>query len=139
MLRESDRVRATNERFYKALSTQNMLDMETLWSHGEHVRCVHLGGPLLEGWDAIRESWRAIFTQALCMTVQPQGAQITVLGPAAVVTCRERITSITLEGSVVVAAQATNVFEKKDGSWHMIHHHASNVSVQDGGTSGGIK
>lgn len=135
MLRESERVRATNERFYKALSSQNMLDMETLWSHGDHVRCVHLGGPLLEGWDAIRSSWRDIFTEALCMTVQAHDPQITVLGPAAVVTCREKITSITREGSVVIAAQATNVFEKKDGRWHMIHHHASTAPAQNGPTS----
>ncbi len=122
---DTELVRATNQRFYKALSTQNLLDMEQIWSHAPHVRCVHPGAALLEGWDAIRESWRGIFTRSICLTVEPAEPQVTVCGPMAIVTCRERITQFTLDGSSVAAALATNVFEKRGGRWQLIHHHSS--------------
>ena len=122
---EAERVRATNQRFYDALSNQNMLVMEQVWSHSRYVRCVHPGWNMVEGWDAIRESWREIFTDAICLTVTPEDPDVTVVGPTAIVTCREKITSFTLDGSSTSAAQATNVFEKVDGHWLLIHHHAS--------------
>jgi uncharacterized protein (TIGR02246 family) len=124
---ESEVVRAANKRFYDALSKQNLLDLEEIWSHAPHVRCVHAGWALLEGWDAIRDSWRAIFTQAICLTVVPQEPRVIVLGPTAIVTCREQITAFTLDGSSTTAAQATNVFEKRAGRWQLIHHHASPI------------
>jgi uncharacterized protein (TIGR02246 family) len=125
MLGENEVVRAANKRFYDALSKQNLLDMEEIWSHAPHVRCVHPGWAMIEGWDAIRDSWRAIFTGAICLTVVPQEPRVTVLGPTAIVTCREQITSFTLDGSSTSAALATNVFEKRHGRWQLIHHHAS--------------
>src|SRR5437867_7129485 len=108
---ESERLRATNQRFYDALSNQNLLIMEQVWSHSRYVRCVHPGWNMLEGWDAIRDGWRAIFTEAICLTVEPEDPDITILGPIAIVTCRERITTFTLDGSRVAAAQATNIFQ----------------------------
>lgn len=125
MLGDSELVRDTNRRFYEALSKQNLLDMEQIWSHAPHVRCVHPGAAIIEGWDAIRESWRDMFTRAICLTVEAHEPRVTVLGPTAIVTCRERITRFTLEGSSVAAALATNVFEKRNGRWQLVHHHAS--------------
>ncbi len=127
MERESDRVRALNQRFYDAVSRQNLLGMEQIWSHATHVRCVHPGWKVIEGWEAIRDSWRRIFQGALCLTVEPEDLHVTVLGPTAVVTCRERISSFTLEGSTMQAAQATNIYEKRAGRWELIHHHASAI------------
>ena len=131
MQADTESVRATNKRFYEALSTQNLLGMEQLWSHGPHVRCVHPGWKMIEGWDAIRDSWRIIFKQSLCLTVEPLDAQVAILGPTAIVTCREKITSFTLDGSSVTAAQATNVFEKRNGRWLLVHHHASSIPRSD--------
>jgi uncharacterized protein (TIGR02246 family) len=131
MLGDAETVRAVNQRFYDALSRQNMLAMEEIWAHRADVRCVHPGRGIVEGWDAVRASWRAIFTHAICLTVVPEEPRVTVLGPTAIVTCRENISSFTLEGSRVVAAQATNVFEKRDGRWHLVHHHASSIEAAD--------
>ncbi|MFQ5599917.1 MAG: YybH family protein [Candidatus Krumholzibacteriia bacterium] len=128
MYGDVERVRIQNQRFYDALSNQNLLTMEQLWSHSHYVRCVHPGWQMLTGWDSIRDSWRSIFTRSICLTVEPQVAEVFVLGTMAVVSCREKISSFTLEGSVVSAAEATNIFEKKDGRWLLIHHHASPVA-----------
>lgn len=127
---DAERVRLLNERFYEALSSQNLVSMEKLWSHSKYVRCVHLGREVLNGWDAIRESWRTMFTDAICLTVKPGPPHVVVIGPTAVITCRESISSFTLEGMLSTEAQATNVFEKSDGQWHLIHHHASPVARQ---------
>jgi ketosteroid isomerase-like protein len=128
MLGDAETVRRVNRRFYEAVSKQNLLVMEEVWSHDPNVRCVHPGWRLLEGWDAIRDSWRTIFTSSICLTVVPEEPRVTVLGPTAIVTCRERISSVTLDGSTVSAAEATNVFERRDGRWHLIHHHASSIA-----------
>jgi len=126
---EAESVRAANQRFYEALSQQNLLDMEQIWSHAGHVRCVHPGAAMLEGWDTIRASWRDIFTRSICLTVTPQDPKVTVLGPTAIVTCREQIHSFTLDGSSSGAALATNVYFKRDGRWQLIHHHASPIGA----------
>ena|SRR2546426_12633643 len=125
---ESERVRAVNQRFYEALSSQNLLIMEQIWSHSRYVRCVHPGWKMLQGWDAIRDSWRAIFTEAICLTVEAEDADVTILGPTAIVTCRERITTFNLDGSRFASAQATNIFEKNEGRWLLVHHHASPIA-----------
>jgi len=127
MQSEVDAVSAVNARFYRALCTQNLLEMEEIWSHGVHVRCVHLGSGLLRGWDAIRASWRLFFTRAICLTVEPEDPHVSVLGLSAVVNCVEHITMFTHDGSVEIRAQATNVFEKHHGRWHLILHHASAI------------
>jgi ketosteroid isomerase-like protein len=133
---EVESVRSTNQRFYDALSSQNLLVMEAIWSHAPHVRCVHPGWNMLVGWEAIRDSWRSIFTQALCLTVEALDPQVTVLGPTAIVTCREKITSFTLEGSTMASAEAANIFEKRAGRWQLIHHHASPIlSAEEAGES----
>ena len=122
---DAESVRALNQRFYEALSKQNMLAMEEIWSHDPNVRCVHPGLGLIEGWDAIRNSLRDLLNRSICMTVIPEEPRVTIVGPAAIVTCRESVSSFTLDGSTTTAAQATHVFEKRDGRWQLIHRHAS--------------
>jgi ketosteroid isomerase-like protein len=122
---DADAVRDANTRFYRARSAQNLLEMEAVWSHAPHVCCVHPGETVLQGWDRIRDSWRTVLGGALCLTVEPEAEQVTIVGPAAIVTCRERITSFTLDGSMQAARQATNIFQKRRGRWSLIVHHAS--------------
>jgi ketosteroid isomerase-like protein len=129
---EAERVRIQNKRFYEALSSQNILSMEKVWSRSSYVRCVHPGWNMLEGWESIRDSWRTIFTNAICLTVEPETSEVNVHGPIAVVTCRERISSFTLDGSSVTTALATNIFEKREGRWLLIHHHASPMGQDRG-------
>jgi len=123
-----ERVRVQNERFYDAVSHRNLLIMERLWAHADYVRCVHPGAPLLVGWDSVRESWRGLFERSIVMTARPKETKVTVIGPTALLTCREAASSFTLEGSTSYYSETTNVFEKRSGEWLLIHHHASLVS-----------
>src|SRR6266436_3438662 len=54
-------VEQANARFYQAFETLDLARMELVWSHREHVKCVHPGWPILIGWDAVRSSWASIF------------------------------------------------------------------------------
>jgi ketosteroid isomerase-like protein len=125
MRSDAEGVRAANQRFYEAVSRQSLVDLEQIWSHAAHVRCVHPGARLLEGWDAIRASWREIFGGAICLTAVPHDPQVALLGSIAIVVCREEITSITRSGSLQGMRLSTNVFERRDGRWQLIHYHAS--------------
>lgn len=128
MFSEDERVRSVNQRFYEALSTKNLLRLEQLWAHGDYVRCKHPGASMLAGWDSIRESWRELFTRSIVFTVEAVAAEVNVHGPVAVVTCHEKISSFTLDGSTVSNTTSTNIFEKQRGKWLLIHRHASPVS-----------
>lgn len=131
MRSDAEGVRAANQRFYQAQSRQSLVDMEQVWSHADHVRCVHPGARLVEGWDAIRASWRELFGNAICLTVVPHDPQVTLLGSTAIVVCREEITSITRSGSTQGVRLSTNVFERREGRWQLIHHHASPLGAAD--------
>ena len=48
------KVREANARFYEAVSSQSLAEMEAVWSHASWVKCVHPGWELLTGWDKIR-------------------------------------------------------------------------------------
>ena len=128
MFGDVERVRLQNDRFYEAVSHRNLLIMEKLWAHAAYVRCVHPGALLLVGWDSVRESWRGLFERSICLSAHPEDAKVTVIGPTAIVTCRESTSSFTRDGSIVHHSETTNVFEKQTGEWFLIHHHASLIS-----------
>jgi hypothetical protein len=42
-------VQQANASFYRAFEALDLQAMEQLWAHGEDVRCVHPGWPMLSG------------------------------------------------------------------------------------------
>ncbi len=50
--------------------------------------------------------------------------QVDVVGDVAWVTCNENL----LDTGATQAVAATNVFERADGSWRLLHHHGSPVA-----------
>ena len=127
---DADAVRAVNARFCHARTAQNLLEMEAVWSHAAHVCCVHPGGPMVHGWTQIRDSWRAVLSSVLSLAVEPEGEQVTIVGPTAIVTCREHVSAFTAEGMTRRASQVTNVYQKRGGRWQLIVHHASPLDAQ---------
>ena len=120
-------VEDANARFYRALESLDILQMEQVWSHGDHVRCVHPGWSLLSGWDAVRQSWEAIFRDSSEMRFSISDVDVHVDGDLAWVTCGEHILSQARGQIAVTALLATNMFERRGGDWLMIHHHASHT------------
>jgi ketosteroid isomerase-like protein len=123
---EEAEVIEANARFYRAFEALDIAEMDRVWAHGAHVKCVHPGWPLLTGWEAVRESWEAIFTNTEEMRFTLSNVSAVVGAEQAWVTCTENILSDVAGRVTVTAILATNLFER-DGGWRLVHHHASHV------------
>lgn len=124
-------IRLANERFYRALTGLDFPAMEALWAHEEGIRCIHPGWEMMEGWEVIRESWTAIFSNTTSLVVEPSQVKVRVEGGMAWVSCLETITSSGSSGGVTLA-RATNLFVKRPDGWKMVLHHASQVPAGRG-------
>jgi len=118
-------VEEANARFYRAFESLDRAEMDQVWAHGDHVRCIHPGWCLLSGWEAVRHSWEAIFKDSREMRFSISDVDAHVEGDLAWVTCAENILSHARGQIAVTTLQATNVFERRGGDWLMVHHHAS--------------
>ncbi len=115
----------TNRNFYRALTSRDMRVMDQVWLHADWVGCVHPGWSLLVGWKAIRQSWVEILSRDQHMQIMPSRVTIHIEKDLAWVTCTENIT-VHDEGRWQYSlAQATNLFQRVNDDWKMIHHHAS--------------
>ena len=121
-------IEAANARFYRAFETLDIQAMDRVWAHGEHVKCVHPGWPLLVGWSAVRESWETIFANTAEMSFTLSNVDVVAVGDLAWVTCTENILAEVRGRVTVTSVLATNVFERDGDRWLLVHHHASHVA-----------
>lgn len=124
-----------NARFYRAFESLDLAEMDLVWGHGEHVRCIHPGWCLLVGWEAVRQSWEAIFKGAEEMRFSITDIRPYVNGDLGWVTCTENILSEARGQVAVTALTATNLFERRGQDWVMIHHHASHMVASQSPTA----
>jgi len=124
---ESEGLVEANARFYRVFESQDLARMDQVWSHGPNVKCVHPGWPMLIGWEAVRQSWAAIFenTEEMRFTISDVRAE--TVGALGWVTCTENILSDVRGRVAVTSILATNLFTRVEDAWLMIHHHASHV------------
>jgi ketosteroid isomerase-like protein len=122
---EAADVEEANARFYRAFETLDITEMDQVWAHGAHARCVHPGWPLLSGWDAVRASWETIFANTEEMRFTLSDVNVNVRGALAWVTCTENILSDVQGRVTVTSILATNLFERDADGWRLVHHHAS--------------
>jgi ketosteroid isomerase-like protein len=119
-----------NERFYAALSGRDLDAMDAIWLAADWVECVHPGWTPLRGWDAVRESWTAIFHSTARLLVQAADVHIRLAGDVAWVTCLERVSMRDDTHLDTRFAHATNIFIRRGGAWHLVLHHASPVTTE---------
>jgi len=120
-------VEQANARFYRAFETLDLARMDEVWAHGEHVKCVHPGWPILIGWEAVRASWATIFANTAEMRFTLSDVRASASGDLAWVTCTENIFSEVHGRLAVTSVLATNLFERGPDGWRLVHHHASHV------------
>lgn len=122
-------VEALNRAFYRAFEQCDIERMEEIWAHGPHVRCVHPGWNILEGWPAVRQSWVLLFARASEMKLELDRVVVRAGTRVAWVTCVERIVTDSALGSLTDEILATNIFERADddSTWHLVQHHASPI------------
>lgn len=122
-------VEALNRAFYRAFEEGDIERMEEIWAHGSHVRCVHPGWNIIEGWAAVRQSWVLVFERSSDMKLRLDRVVVRAGTRVAWVTCIERIVTDSAIGSMTDEVLATNIFERTDdeSSWRMVQHHASPI------------
>ena len=120
-------VEDANAGFYRAFEALDLAEMDRVWAHDAHVRCVHPGWPMIAGWDAVRASWQTIFENTQEMRFTLSDVTVHVGDDLAWVTCTENILSELGERVSVTAILATNLFERAPTGWRIVHHHASHV------------
>jgi ketosteroid isomerase-like protein len=112
-------VLAANEAFYQAFNQRDMASMEGLWASSAPVSCIHPGWNVLQGREAVLDSWRSILNNPSQPRIVTGGATSSIFDSMAVVICREFVA-----GSPLVA---TNVFVREDGGWKLMHHQSGGV------------
>jgi ketosteroid isomerase-like protein len=126
-MEETTAVMAANQAFYRAFETLNVEEMEKTWLRANHIKCVHPGWPLLYGWGPIMASWQRIFENTFSMRFTLTDMRVEVSGTLAWVVLIEDLESQGYDGPSRSQILATNLFEKHNGAWFLIHHHASPI------------
>jgi ketosteroid isomerase-like protein len=116
-----------NANFYRAFESLDIGSMETVWARGDHVKCVHPGWSLLTGWSAVKASWELIFSNTKEIRFTLTDVLVRVKTPLAWVVLTENLLSQVGQDVTATSVLATNIYEKTDGVWKMVHHHASHV------------
>jgi ketosteroid isomerase-like protein len=124
---ERQAVVAANEAFYRAFETLEIREMEKVWLRASHIKCVHPGWPLLRGWGPIMTSWERIFANTFGMRFTLSDVHVEVTGSLGWVVLIEELESRGYEGVSRSEILTTNLFEKRDGLWFIVHHHASPI------------
>lgn len=120
----------SNGKFYHAFEVLSIEMMDNLWKHDESIICVHPGWDLLVGWLAIRESWVTIFqnTEMIKFNITNTRVRLFDNGDMGVVVCQENIESSVNRQQDKIGIIATNIFERYENRWFLIHHQGSSIS-----------
>jgi len=124
---ERQAVTAANEAFYRAFETLEIEEMEKVWLRASYIKCVHPGWPLLRGWGPIMTSWERIFANTFGMRFTLSDVHVEVSGSLGWVVLIEDLEARGYDGVSRSEILTTNLFEKRDGQWFIVHHHASPI------------
>ncbi|SLN72571.1 Calcium/calmodulin dependent protein kinase II Association [Roseovarius albus] len=126
-------VQAASHAFYEALASESIGDaMAGVWAHKPYVTNV---GPrsksVVVGWDAVSQYWIETEKKVASVNMAIEAPHLHVIGDFAW-EIGEEIGEVTMQDGTVRQAEllATNVFERIDGQWLMVSHHASRKPEQ---------
>ena len=123
-------IRAATILFYAALNSAVHGDLNPLsavWSHRPEVTNLNGLGGLALGWTEVRADFRnmARLYPAGHFAAPQNFVMVVVVGDIGYSVCTETGELRSSDGPMVrFDRRATNVFEREDGKWKMIHHHA---------------
>lgn len=116
-------VEEANERFYNAFRDGNVAAMSQIWGSGEHVQCIHPAAECIAGRDDVMASWKIILSSGR-MNIRLEDVRIYTTDTEGYVTLVEVVDTEDSQGRIV----ATNIFERQQGSWKIVHHHGGPVA-----------
>lgn len=110
--------------FYQAFENADLDAMMAVWSETADIACIHPTGPVLSGVEAVRESWRHIFSGGGGVSLTVSVIQAQEDDTLAVHLVEERLT-VTAGRTQEARVIATNIFRLEYGSWRLVLHHSS--------------
>jgi uncharacterized protein (TIGR02246 family) len=108
--------------FYRAFERRDLDAMMAVWADEASIVCVHPGGPMLIGREAVRASWEQILGGG-AMSFVVQEVRREIRDRLAVHVVQEHIRAGDERPGPPVLV--TNVYRLTDHGWRMILHHAS--------------
>lgn len=124
---DMDGVKAASKAFYDALAVlDDGTAMAKVWAQKPYITYVSPSSTsVMVGWDAQKKSWPENNARYSKRSVALSDSQIHVNGNLAWEIGVETGQTQTKDGTIrPVDAIATNVYEKIDGRWLMVSHHA---------------
>jgi ketosteroid isomerase-like protein len=122
-------VTAANNAYYSALSTLDAAAMEKAWARESYIANV---GPFAKaiqiGSSAVQDGFKTFAPGVAQLVVKPSETQVRINGNVAWTIGRETaVGKLKNDASISGENFVSNVFEKKDGRWLMVSHHAQRV------------
>ena len=121
-----------NSFYYHAISSLDLSLLEQAWAHEEYVSLVgprHVSPTI--GWGNVYSYYSQTVAVLRKISVRPIEPRIHVNGTCAWVIAREEIGSDScLKDGTPVSSRptiSTNVFERFNGKWRMVSHHAQEI------------
>ncbi|HTY57599.1 MAG TPA: nuclear transport factor 2 family protein, partial [Bacteroidota bacterium] len=111
-----------NARFYEAFERSSIEMMEEIWSDAAPVRCIHPGWNIVDGRQAVLESWQRIFEGDVQMKVTLRNVRAEVHGNIGIVVLQEEVLYKSGKLANTGSVMATNIFEHDGKDWKLIHH-----------------
>jgi ketosteroid isomerase-like protein len=124
-------VGAANEAFYRALSAGSIEGIAAACAQDDDVTALHEASKAVAvGWPAVLATWNDVPFDAFAqLSVVMSGPVVKVRGPFAWVAGLEKVRGSTKDGNAFsFTALGTNIYEKRDGRWLIVHHHASKAA-----------
>lgn len=122
-------VLAANTQVEQAFSKLDVKAIEATWAQDGSVSVIHPASkaPIL-GWEAVQKSYADHPVRYKDFSVVMENPQVTVNGNIAWVVGIEKVSAHRTNGDALdISALATNIFEKRNGKWLLVHHHASRM------------
>lgn len=134
-------VLTANMKFYNAFQSGSLVDMAACWMQDARATCKHPLGPLVVGYLDILNSFGQLFSLGIPQ-ISPVNVRIAMRGTVALATCEEQPLETHQfdedkkaqikewnpnfdDTPAQVVMLATNIFEKKNGQWYLVHHVSS--------------
>lgn len=115
----------TERAFYKAFQQLDLDAMRRVWTGQNTAVCIHPGGPLITGSQAVLESWAEIFQSASPPEIRFRILSRTLSADLAVHVVEEHVRPSRASTSEVSLVLATNIYQRNGTAWRLIEHHAS--------------
>lgn len=119
-------VLVANQAVEQSFSKLDISAIEATWARSD-VSVIHPASksPIV-GWEAVQKSYADHPIRYKDFTVAMDNPVVTINGNVAWVVGVEKVHAHRSNGEPLdISALATNIYEKRDGKWLMVHHHAS--------------